>query len=706
MSWSRIQSASGTALSVTSLSAAYASSLSSGSTLIAVVCNTVAGTGAPTTTGVSDGNGHSFTEVIPDFGLSHFSVSVWALNTPSGDVGTKPAITATLSGTTAGSSVLIQEVAGIITASTAAGFIDGTAGTSDGTGSGAIGPPSYASSAAGEYLVSIYADDGTGATWTAPSGYTADPSGINTSGIADLAVSYKSSTGGTESGQYSLSGSAQWGLILAAFKLAPDGATMWRLMDGKSGRPGNGPGSPTARTGNSQAGMIFGVTDSRYWFQGYYWWVPSGGDTGAQKFCLYSMDWYDSALTHALIPAATVTSGTLTAGAWNFVPLATPVQLSAGSGGTATGGMYLATTAWTAVNGYPDTAGQFGTSDLYGSGITSGPLFTFGQGNPAGTLTAGSTAGTAGSDPAAATPPTATDGTFDNFWLDVQVTSIAPAGYAGSYRLWPNRGIGGANAVTSGDSAVGYVIGTEVHLSGQCTVNNIWYFSPSGTTQLATRASVWTITGADAGSEVVAVTSPSWHAPGGGAATAGEGWCYAPVPGGPALAAGHYKVAVFNGAGSPVSWSVTDDTSGYWLSAEGSAGITSGPVSAPSVAASSAAYVFNPSAPGSTPPYTTGSTQPGQGTFVNGGGNGYPYLYWTAGLGENLWVDLEVTPPAEGNSATYVGTEVYTYPQYLDASTGKTLVAHPGITYDIAIASGYVNVGALPDDGRWIAVHD
>jgi hypothetical protein len=54
-------------------------------------------------------------------------------------------------------------------------------------------------------------------------------------------------------------------------------------------------------------------------------------------------------------------------------------------------------------------------------------------------------------------------------------------------------------------------------------------------------------------------------------------------------------------------------------------------------------------------------------------------------------------------SALYTGGEVYTYPQYLDASTGHTLVAHPGTVYGINIASGYVNVGTLPDDGRWIA---
>ena len=64
-------------------------------------------------------------------------------------------------------------------------------------------------------------------------------------------------------------------------------------------------------------------------------------------------------------------------------------------------------------------------------------------------------------------------------------------------------------------------------------------------------------------------------------------------------------------------------------------------------------------------------------------------------------------PPASGGgggglTAVFTGTETLTYPQYMDAQTMRTLVASPGGTYGITVASGYVNVGSLPDDGRWI----
>ena len=84
--------------------------------------------------------------------------------------------------------------------------------------------------------------------------------------------------------------------------------------------------SATAYSGSYLAGLVFQVTTSGMWFSGYWWWVcPTGGATGAQVFAL----WADAA-TVVLIPGGTVTSGTLTPGQWNYVPLTTPVNLSNG----------------------------------------------------------------------------------------------------------------------------------------------------------------------------------------------------------------------------------------------------------------------------------------------------------------------------------------------------------------------------------------
>ena len=58
---------------------------------------------------------------------------------------------------------------------------------------------------------------------------------------------------------------------------------------------------------------------------------------------------------------------------------------------------------------------------------------------------------------------------------------------------------------------------------------------------------------------------------------------------------------------------------------------------------------------------------------------------------------------ATGGSLIFTGLETLTYPQYINTATQRTLVASPGGTYMVAIASGYGNVGAVPDDGRWIS---
>jgi hypothetical protein len=104
----------------------------------------------------------------------------------------------------------------------------------------------------------------------------------------------------------------------------------------------------------------------------------SGQPTAAQTFALWQVYGGSSA---SLISAATVTSGALTTGQWNYVPLPSPVLLSIGgatnfskvdANGTA---YYIAGTAFT--GGFPTTDGQFGSGGTYGSGIVNGPLTAF-----------------------------------------------------------------------------------------------------------------------------------------------------------------------------------------------------------------------------------------------------------------------------------------------------------------------------------------
>ena len=90
----------------------------------------------------------------------------------------------------------------------------------------------------------------------------------------------------------------------------------------------DGPASPVSYTGSFLAGVLFCVT-SNCWFEGYWWWVCSSGQsTSPQKFALWQV--YGGAEGN-VVPGSVVTSGTLTAGQWNYIPLATPLQLSIGN---------------------------------------------------------------------------------------------------------------------------------------------------------------------------------------------------------------------------------------------------------------------------------------------------------------------------------------------------------------------------------------
>jgi len=254
--------------------------------------------------------------------------------------------------------------------------------------------------------------------------------------------------------------------------------TTYRLFPATSG-----PSNAVSFGSSFISGVIFEVTASGMWFEGYWWWVAPGsggspvpGSTSPRKCALWSVTGQGAG---TVIPASVVTSGTLTAGQWNFIPLATPVQLSIGS-------PYIAAVG---VNGnFPDTNNSFGTAGPYIGGITNGPLTAWSDASgEGGTLpppysNRQGLFSTAGSDPST-TMPNQGDSTSDNFWVDVQVSTIGPGSYSGTYRLWPNKW--DANPQTGGDSKFNYTIATELYLTGPCTLNNIWYFSPSGATELA-----------------------------------------------------------------------------------------------------------------------------------------------------------------------------------------------------------------------------
>ena len=359
----------------------------------------------------------------------------------------------------------------------------------------------------------------------------------------------------------------------------------------------NGPSTAAAYSGNYLAGVAFQVTQGGMWFEGYWWWVcNSGQQTGAQKFALWQIT---SSTAGSLIPGSAVTSGTLTAGQWNYVPLTQPIPLSINTG-------YMAATGYVSTSGFPETSDQFGAGEPYASGITNGPLFAYGSTTWDGV--AQGAFGTSSADPTSAMPTSAYNNT--NFWMDLQVTDGAPAG--ASYRLWPNQPVPYKWQPDTPFS--NWTLGTEFQLSQSCTLDNIWFYSPSGTAELPTECGIW-----DVSSQTLVSgthnTSPSWSG------AAGSGWVSCSYSG-VTLPAGDYKVTVFNGASTVDAWSST--TYPYWSSPGlGANGITAGPLSAPNDA---------------------NATSPGQSTYHQGTSFAYPDTY-ASGIGSaTYWVDVEITP--------------------------------------------------------------
>ena len=172
-----------------------------------------------------------------------------------------------------------------------------------------------------------------------------------------------------------------------------------------------------------------------------------------------------------------VTSGTLTAGQWNYVPLPAPIQLSIGNVGGVGAAIYEVATGFT--GSFPDTNSQFGPGDPYAAGITNGPLFGYSdQGAsapcPASAGSFQGAFGVSGTDPSVTLPNQGSSSS--NFWIDLQVSDTAPAGYTGSYRLWPNFPTVFPTQPTIDTQS--QTMGTQFTLSQPCALNNVWFYSP------------------------------------------------------------------------------------------------------------------------------------------------------------------------------------------------------------------------------------
>jgi len=381
--------------------------------------------------------------------------------------------------------------------------------------------------------------------------------------------------------------------------------TSYRLFPSTSG-----PSGLSSYSGTFEPGVVFELTAGTAWFEGYWWWVaPSGQSTAPQEFVLWSM--YSGA-QGAIVPAATVTSGTLTAGQWNYVPLPTPIQLTIGTAtGTDSGSAcYIAATSFP--GNFPQTSGQFGSGEAHSAGIVSGPLTAYSDSTGSQPAIFSLPQGVFGVSSASSSPPV-TGYQSSNFWMDVQVTTTPPAGT--SYRIWPNYPvIPGSISIDTGQQTTG----TEFWLSESCTIDNVWFYSPPGAGVLPSRCGIFSIA---TQTEVSGTdnSSPSWLVLGGGAASAGAGWVYCSYSAaGVVLPAGRYKVCIYSGGGSEFY----QENVYYFSGGPGGTNIVNGPLTCPS---------------------TGNATSPGNSTYQDGPWS-YPDTFDTKDDGENRWIDIEVTP--------------------------------------------------------------
>jgi len=369
----------------------------------------------------------------------------------------------------------------------------------------------------------------------------------------------------------------------------------------------NGP-AVSAASGGWLLGVLFSVTGGVKWLTGYWLWAPTGGDTTARNCALWNQYWNGTAFTNVLVPGSVVaSSGTLTLNAWNFVPLSSPIQL-------APGGLYVAASGWTATNGIPVLAAQWGTGDPLAAGIVNGPLTAWSATSGSNTWPGQTVNGglgqnlfsnVLGSNASAAMPNNGSGD--DSLGMDLQISDTAPAGFAGTYRFKPNISeLGNYNL----DTANGFTLGMSFSSTTGLSVSKVWFYSPATVTQLPTAVGVF-----NASNQVLVLSNlaPSWSG------AAGSGWISATLTG--LLSAGvTYKVCVFQGAN--VIWNAA--VAGYWTTGGfGANGITAGPMTAPN---------------------TTGAPSPGQSSY-NTSTTGIAFPNTNIGPFD-YGVDIEATPLA------------------------------------------------------------
>ena len=248
---------------------------------------------------------------------------------------------------------------------------------------------------------------------------------------------------------------------------------------------------------------MFGVTTGGCWLDGYWWWVcGSGQSTSPQKFALWQT--YNGQ-EGSVVSGSVVTSGALTAGQWNFVPLAAKLPLAIGA-------TYVASTGFS--NGFPDTNNQFGSGQPYARRDRERPADRLLR-----RLRVAPVAVQDGSGRVQRGQHRPDGGHADLRLQCLQLLGRPPGRHepADGHVLPVVAELSRRFPAPLNSDTAGYTLATEFRLSQSCALDNIWYFSAAGAGALPTRCAIWSVSSQSVVSGTDQ-TSPSWSG------AAGSGW--------------------------------------------------------------------------------------------------------------------------------------------------------------------------------------
>lgn len=139
-----------------------------------------------------------------------------------------------------------------------------------------------------------------------------------------------------------------------------------------------GPATGSADTVQYVFGLSFTVTSPSLFLEGWWWWVAaSSQSTAAEDFALWQTT---GTGTGTYITGSKVTSGTFTAGQWNFIACNSPIPLTSGQEYRA---VKTVNKAGDASNHYSTSGHYFDTTGAGASGVINGPLLAYAAGGQA-----------------------------------------------------------------------------------------------------------------------------------------------------------------------------------------------------------------------------------------------------------------------------------------------------------------------------------